>query len=472
MNKNSYFCTKKLLQLNHFKTAFNILVVVAGALLALLLLTLCCYNHPTADDFVYAVNVQQYGFVGAQIYWYVHWCGRYFSTLLLSMSPLVIGSFAGYKLMSALLIMLSLASFYFFIKMIFHLSSWLEKLYFVFLTFISFILLMPSVAEAYYWMAGAYSYQMGNILTLVLVMLMLHYTEKPSKRKLLLSIIVAIVLVGTNEFSMFVLVLMLLFINLLMWIRTKKFHTYYIVLAIVAIGFSLVVYLAPGNTYRASFQSQNHQLWFSLKSAIAESFDVLHHWWWIVGFIAFTSYSLASRTLKKDKNPRFESIYLNPFVVAALIWITIALGFFTCYWSLGLYPPMRTINTIYFYCIIGSIYLGICIAFKLKQTKISNIDVSLGAWLIPLLLMLYIYKYPNNIKTAYLDIFKGVAQRYDSELTERYKSLQTNTNHHGSITKLKNIPKTLYFKDISENTDITMLRNYEVYFNKDSISVE
>ncbi len=461
----------KKLFMHYEKKIPYILVVCAGVLLTLLLLTLSLYNHPAADDFVYSVNAQHYGFWGAQFFWYMHWCGRYFSTLLLSMNPLIHGSFIGYKLLSALLILLSLASFYFFINMLFKRSGVLEKWHITFLCFFAFILLMPSVAEAYYWMAGAYSYQMGNILTLFLFILMMSYTEKPSTRKFLLSIVVVIALAGTNEVSMFFQVLMLMFVMVFHLIRFRKIPRYYVVLCALALVGSLVVYLAPGNAYRASFQTQNHQLVFSMKSAVVETIDVMSHWWWIAGFIILTTYSIANHAMRKDEKHHFEHLYLNPFVVIALIGITVALGFFTCYWSLGLYPPMRTINTMYFYCIIGAVYTGICLAVMLQRAKIRVPDLSRVAWLILLLLLLYVYKYPNNVKTAYQDFRSGTAQSYDKELTARYRSLLTNPNRSCSINKLHIFPKTLYFKDITENTDIVMLRNYEAFFDKDSIAV-
>jgi hypothetical protein len=454
---------------NEKKLAY-LIVIIAGVLVALLLFILSFYDHPSADDFNYSVNVRQYGFFGSQYYWYVSWCGRYLSTFLLSLNPLIYGSFTGYKLMSAILILLSIISFYFFTASLFKPNTIPEKLYITFLSFFAFILLMPSVAEGYYWMAGAYSYQGGNILTLLLFVMMIVNLKKPSKKVFVVSAIIVLALAGSNEYSMLFLVLLLLFINVLRVIRHKKISSYYFVLLILAVVGSMVVYFAPGNAYRASFQTNNFQFVFSLKSSFREAFDVISHWWWIGGFIILASYKIASSKMSVFSEDWFKSIYLNPFLVLAFIFMVIAAGFFSCYWSLGLYPPLRTINTIYFYFITGSVYTGLCTAILLKRFKIP--DVPFIHYLVLILLFVYVIKFPNNISRAWHDLNDGIASAYDRELNNRYKTLQTVDCKKCAVSKLKNVPKTLFFSDISEKTDNAMLKSYAYFFNKDSIFVE
>jgi len=456
---------------NEKKTRYFI-VILGGVILLLMLLFLSFCNHPSADDYNYSVDARQYGFFGAQYHWYIQWSGRYFSILLTSLSPLVFGSFYGYKLMSFVIIIFSFASFYFVINTLFNKSGLLEKFYLVSLIFFSFILLMPSLTEAFYWWAGAYSYQIGNILTLLLFTLIIVYKAQPSKKLFSLSVIVIIALAGSNETSMFITVLTLFLITILKSIRDKKIDFFFLVIFSITIVCSLVVYYSPGNALRASSNINNHQLLFSLRSSVAEAIDVIGNWWWIGVFIIFTTYNIVADRIKNYEENRFSGIYLNPFLVLALIFVIISAGFFTCYWSLGLYPPLRAINTIYFYFIIGSIYAGICLAVKIKRSGIKIPDMSVLQMLIPLLLMVYIYKYPNNVSTAFSDIKDGVACRYDKELNERYHNLNTSDCNICPVNKLKNIPTSLYFKDISEETDQSMLRSYAAFFNKDSIFVE
>jgi hypothetical protein len=454
---------------NEKKIAY-LIMLFSGLLLAIMMIILSAYDHPSADDFNYSVNVRQYGFFGAQYYWYVSWCGRYFSTFILTLNPLVLGSFTGYKIMSALLIFLSTITFYFFSASLFGPNTVLEKLFLATMSFFVFILLMPSMAEGYYWFAGAYSYQMGNILTLLLFIAMISYMKRPSGKVFILSSIIVFALAGSNEYSMLILVLLLFFINGLRAFRHRNISSYYFVLLLLAILGASIMYFAPGNSYRASFQTNNYKLLFSIKSSFKETFDVLSHWWWIGGLLMLTSYKIVSARVSEYLEEKIKLIYLNPIMILVFVFLIITLGFFSCYWSLGLYPPLRTINTIYFYFIIGSVYTGLCSAIFLKRFNIP--DVPFVNYLVVVLLFVYVIKYPNNISRAYYDLKDGVAGAYNSELNNRYLMLKTSDCKKCPVEKLKNIPKTLFFVDISEKTENAMSRSYSYFFNKDSIFVE
>lgn len=449
-----------------------IIVSLFGISVLILLLIISFYNNPSADDYNYSVNVRQYGFWGAQYYWYIHWCGRYFSTFILSMSPLVFGSFLGYKLMSFFIILFSLGSSYLLVNKVFHNSQTLEKLYITFLCFISLVLFMPSMPEAYYWLAAAYSYQTANILTVLLFVLIISYNEKHSILLFLLSSLIVFLIAGTNEYALILLLLVLFTLNILYFVKNRKPNIYYSTLFLIAvIGFS-TVYFAPGNAYRSSFQPDKHQLLFSIRNSLHESFDVLGNWWWLGCFIALTGFMSAGKTLTDKNKSSFADIYLNPIAVMLFIFVGINIGFFSCYWSLGLYPPLRVINTIYFLFVFGSLYLGVCTAVFLKDFNIKVQSLSFFQLLIPLLLAIYLIKYPNNIKTAFHDFNSKRALKYDIELKERYKKLYTDNCRVCEIKRLENTPATLYFTDISEKTDPAMLRSYTLFFNKDSIFVE
>jgi hypothetical protein len=454
------------------KKARYFIVAFFGFILLLLLLALAFFNHPSADDFNYSVVVRQYGFWGAQYYWYTQYCGRYFSTFLLSLNPLTVGSFMIYKLMSFVLIIISFSSFYLFVNKLFNKSKITEKLYITFFVFFSFILMMPSLTEGYYWFTGAYSYQTGNIMTLFLFALLISNNEKPSRWKFILSAIVVAFLAGTNEYSLLFLVLMLLLINIISFLRFKKVNYYYLTLFIISVIGFLVDYFAPGNTYRASFDPGKHQFLFSLKSSLIQAVDVLSHWWWIGILIIGAAFIIASGKVYEKSKSRFESIYLNPFLVLIIIFATVAAGFFPCYWSLGLYPPLRSINNIYFYFIIGSVYTGICSAIFVKNAGVKIPGLQYLQIVIPLLLIIYLFRYPNNINNAYHDLKDGVASGFNNELNERYNKMRTDECKICPVEKLKNKPKTLYFFDVADNSDYFMMESFAKYFHKDGVYLE
>jgi hypothetical protein len=462
----------KMAILRNENKAANIIMVLAGVVLTSILVSLAFYDHPSADDYDCTIQTLQHGFFKAQYYWYIDWYGRYFSSALVSLNPLIIGSFFGYKLMAALLIILTLCSIYFFINSIFRGSSLLEKLFLAFLFFFSFYLLMPSPVQCYYWFTAAYTYQTSNVLTLFLFAVMIAKFRKPSLMVIIISSLLIIAIVGSNEFAMFVLVMFLSLLNLVRFVVDKKIHSYYFILILVALVSTIIVFIAPGNAYRASLETNNFKFLFSLESAIKAAVNVLSHWWWVSLLIIFATFKITAEKIAVKPESKIESIYFNPFLVLLFIFAVISAGFFTCYWSLGRYPPLRTINNIYFYLLTGSVYVGACAAVMIKRKNIKIPQLPFVHLAVVILLMIYVFKFYNNVGVAYHDLKDGVANAYNREMNSRYQKLNSNDCRKCPVKKLKNIPKTLVFTDISEETDATMIASFKVFFKKDSIYVE
>lgn len=64
-----------------------------------------------------------------------------------------------------------------------------------------------------------------------------------------------------------------------------------------------------------------------------------------------------------------------------------------------------------------------------------------------------IFDINNNIATSYVDLITGKAKNYNEQLKKRYQLISNNNSNEYSIKlpALKNPPKTIYFKDISED---------------------
>jgi hypothetical protein len=338
--------------------------------------------------------------------------------------------------------------------------------------FFAFILLMPSLPESYYWFTGAYSYQMGNILTLFLIVMMINYSNSRSKILFFASVILTAMIAGLNEYSMLVMVMFFLILNIIIIVRKKKTEKFYIVLFFVGVAGFLTDLLAPGNYYRASFNPDKHQFFFSLKNSLIQAVDVLSNWWWIGALVAAAVFIIASSQINEKVKTVFNRIYLNPILVVILLFGVIAGGFFPCYWGLGLYPPLRGINNIYFYFIIGSFYLGICMAVFLNMKKITIPGLRILQTIIPVLLIVYLFLIPGNINRAYHELFDGTAATYDNQMKNRFNTLLNSDCRVCPVQKLKSKPKTLFFSDISEETDYSMIESFFVYFRKDGVYVE
>ena len=122
------------------------------------------YNQPSVDDFYFTVKSQSIGALNAQIEWYLTWTGRYFSTFILSINPLVYNNLMLYKTIPVLLIVGLWLSLSLLVQAIF-INIKTKHLFFISTSIMTlFFFQMPSISQGVYWLAGAVTYQLGNIL--------------------------------------------------------------------------------------------------------------------------------------------------------------------------------------------------------------------------------------------------------------------------------------------------------------------
>src|SRR5690606_15569640 len=94
----------------------NVILVLVALLLLIPFIFISHYNNPSSDDYRFVFYTSTLGLWEAQVHWYLTWVGRYFSTFLLSLHPLLIKSTLLYKVVPIILIFLSVHSIYRFIN--------------------------------------------------------------------------------------------------------------------------------------------------------------------------------------------------------------------------------------------------------------------------------------------------------------------------------------------------------------------
>ena len=126
-------------------------------------------------------------------------------------------------------------------------------------------------------------------------------------------------------------------------------------------------------------------------------------------------------------------------------------------------------DLIYFFFLIGLIYLTFVLYFKLKSEN-SNF-LSYTKWVKYFLFILIFIRLGenNNIRIAYSDLLSGRAYKYDRELRDRYKAIQNNEKDTLVIPKLTSLPKTIHFEDIRSNPKHWINQCYKSYFNQKEI---
>jgi hypothetical protein len=89
--------------------ALGLLVSIAP----FLILTL--FTQPAYDDYCFSVNARALGFADSVKNLYNTWDGKYFYSVLRYLNPVTFGSFAGYKVVALLIVLLTFTSIFCFI---------------------------------------------------------------------------------------------------------------------------------------------------------------------------------------------------------------------------------------------------------------------------------------------------------------------------------------------------------------------
>lgn len=447
----------------------NNFIISAGILTILPFLIVSIFNNPSADDFNYNCKSRDFGFWNAQLDYYNTWSGRYIATAILCFRPLVSNSFFIYKLIPLLLFTSLYISIFYLVSLLFSRLKKNDILVCSFFVLITYLIQIPSVSQGFYWLSGSISYQLPNILSIILFYYLIKLLESNSMRYLLISLFLAVLIIGSNETSMFIIDYLLVVIFIFKYIQQKKVNYSLLTVLIFAVIFSLIVIKAPGNALRAKEFENNHQIPITIVKTILLAILYSLKWLPIILISATIYYKHFNTNVKNESIKIFD---LNPMYVFIIICFIPLVGFLPGIWSMGYRPPPRTINVIYFYFLFGMIYLAFVAFFKIK--KINEIYSNFSKWNSCLLLSIVagFIGIDNNIKTVYSDLISGSAYGYNIELKNRYRLIQDNKKDTCYVPKLINKPTTIFFEDITTEPDDWKNGSYSSYFKKEVIILE
>ena len=131
--------------------------------------------------------------------------------------------------------------------------------------------------------------------------------------------------------------------------------------------------------------------------------------------------------------------------------------------------PLRAVNLIYFFFLLGVIYLAFVLYYKLKSEQKNFLAFS--KWTKYFLFVLIIIRLGgnNNVRVAYSDLLNGTAYKYDKELRNRYQTIQNSNDEILVFPELTFLPKTIFFEDIKTNPKHWINQCYKSYFNHKEI---
>src|SRR4051812_23825810 len=100
------------------KESYNTILILSLLLLLAPAIYLSFFAHPIADDYGYTNISLKNTLFSECLNQYLTWNGRYTSNILVLSNPLIIGSLIGYQIIPVLLLILTAASFFVFIRAI------------------------------------------------------------------------------------------------------------------------------------------------------------------------------------------------------------------------------------------------------------------------------------------------------------------------------------------------------------------
>lgn len=440
-------------------------IIIIGILTVLPFLVISIFNNPSADDFCYNNFSRDWGYLNTQIEAYYNWTGRYFSTAIMSIRALVSGSFYLYKLIPIILLMLLFLSFYHLSSSIFNSLSRKAKYVLTFLLMILYLLQMPSTSQGFYWLPGSVTYQLSIILSVFLFSFVIKYLETLKKKYLIISMVFSFLVIGLNEISLMFVDLVLGVVFVFTLITQRKINYSLLILLIFMAICSAIVVTSPGSAARATTYPDNHQFLYSLLKTIKATKRHLGDWLptIIVSFLVFFDYFNKNITIETPK-----LFKVNLLIPSVIVFSFLVIGVFPVYYSLK-WVPLRTVNVIYFFFLLGLIYLAFVFYFKLKSKHKDFLIFSKWTKIFLFVLIFIRLGGNNNVRTAYSDLLSGNAYKYDEAIKKRYQILLNSEEQKLSVPELTNLPKTIFFEDIKNSPKHWINQCYSSYFNIEEI---
>jgi uncharacterized protein DUF6056 len=461
------------------------LVLICVAILLPYLL-LGFFNYPSADDYTYAVPVLEKGFWQAQTDWYNQWSGRFVSTAILSVSPVVFKSFLGYKLIGITTFFLYLAALYNFLSAL--VAGLFEKKYLqAFFVLFATVLIseIPSITESFHWFAGVVNYTwaflvflwgLGYYLKTRKISLAGVASLDLAKGRFAIPInlsIASFLLAGFNE-TLVVIWLYLIFIAVAaIWFSKKKWDVALFLPFLVGLVSFYFVFKAPGNAVRAAQFQGNHDILFTLFRPLGLFVEIFFRYLKLP-FLLFLILIVPEVEALKNKVPQCfynsRARWFSFVFFVSLVFLFLA----PAHWAIGGAPPRRAMNILCFMYVSFTLWMY-CQWVWSKQGRFLAKYQGLPQWagrntqLAALLLSFFLF---SNHGVAWADLLFR-AKDYAFQQQERIDLLEKATPESEiAVPPLRQRPETLFFSDLEPDPNDWINASVAGFFHVKSVRVD
>ena len=434
------------------------------------------YNHPALDDWWYAEVFKQYGFAGAQHYWYTHYTARFFSTFLLTLEPLCFNWIEGHKLLPVIFIAALFATCKFF-SHVFLQDYKQHKLIIPLWLTASYLLIQRDYFECLYWLAAnvVYQYTMLYFLLHVALIYQLFFANQANKFKQFSAIFFAVAIVGSNE-TLGGLVLAESFLILFLSYRIRRFKSFSFLLLLAVITSWVVMFLARGNWDKIEVATGEHVYTFNFYLAVKHSiiscgyysfFLLKQPFFWC---LALLSIPFINRFIDKyfsiKKPLQLLVLSAGSFTIAFTIY------FISIFPTGILIPPLRVTNIAMPFLFFGlAIFILGPITQFISQIKLEKIILK-NRLLLMSTSVIFAIVLPTKFNQLLTDITSGRARGYNNAMYNRYRTIKAYDGKDTlKIPGLKNVPRTIVATDISgpvsENMALVFDKKFTVKITSD-----
>lgn len=414
-------------------TLTNKILTAICILLIIPFLVLSFYNHPSADDFCNTNLTIKHGVVHMTKWWYFNWSGRYFSNFLASANPLILGNLIVYNLIPIITLISTILILYIFLKQIIESPT---KIVFLLslITYTSILITKPTISEGIYWYTSIVTYEFANIYILLIGICMLKYALNNKLKYFILAILFSVLLIGSNETSMIIYDTIIFVITIFTYKREKTL----VLLTAIALFFSIIVVIAPGNQIRGAYFTNSHLINYSLYQTILFFRNNILNW---ITIPSITILLISFNTKISIDLPIYKSI-----IILALIPLV---GIFPGFWAMGTISPERSINVIHFIFTVTYVvtFIKIIEPINLHLTTSNNI---LKYFITAILIILIISNV--NVRSLIKDLASGNAAEFSKRKNERINEIKKNKKANDfRFKKITNIPSTIFVSDLDSN---------------------
>ncbi|MBI4647119.1 MAG: hypothetical protein HY738_11150 [Bacteroidia bacterium] len=403
---------------------------------------------------------------------YLQWNGRYISNFFVLLNPITWNLFWLYKLIPLFFIILIIVVSLILIHELLHKVFTFIEITIIGLIFsLLYISQVPDIAECIYWFTGSVTYLLPCILSFIYFTSLSRYLLKKYYLHpvfhFLFNIFLIIFIIGFNEVNM--LLMIILHIFFVFTARKIKLRYMFLSLFLITCLASIVMFVAPGNSIRASYFPEKydiiHSLLFSLLQTIRFSSSWIIFGPFILATILFIP--LAIRIIE-NQSSFIHSINIHPYITTFLPFLIIFIFVFPPYFCTGILGQHRTLNSaLYFFLISWFFNIINWISYLKRNHLIHKFNIESRLKKVLFILFLCGVMFTGNGYTAMTDIIYNKPIIFDKDLNNRYIQIESFKNKNIDICKLPCLtikPQSLFVLDITEDENHWSNIIYANYF--------